>query len=98
MLQGDSGSSPSGSGSSRTEAETSHVREQLRIAAEILDNPGGGLVSGYQALGQARALLAEINPDRYRAVIRLVDEAERQAVWRRFERSRELIREAVAGL
>ena len=35
------------------------VRDQLQIALDILDNPGGGLVFGYQALGQARAHLAE---------------------------------------
>lgn len=83
---------------SRSREAVSFVREQLRIAGEILDNPGGGLVFGYQALGQARARLGEEDRERYRAVIRLLEEAERQAVWRRFKRSRELIGEAAAGL
>jgi hypothetical protein len=70
------------------------VREQLRIAAEILDNPGGGLVFGYQAIGQAQAHLAEADAEYYREPIGLLAEAERQAVWRNFARARELIAKA----
>ena len=74
------------------------VREQLRIALGILDNPGGGLVFGYQALGQARAHLQETEPDRWEDAISDLEEAERQALWRNYERSRELVRDALAKL
>jgi hypothetical protein len=74
------------------------VREQLQIALEILDNPGGGLVFGYQALGQARAHLAETDPDRWAEPIRILAEAEKQAVWRNFDQARKLIREALEKL
>ena len=74
------------------------VREQLKIALEILDNPGGGLVFGYQALGQARAHLAESDPEHWVDPIRILEEAERQAVWRNFDQARELIREALKKL
>jgi hypothetical protein len=74
------------------------VREQLRIALEILDNPGGGLVFGYQALGQARAHLAESDPDRWEHAIQELEEAERQALWRNFDRARELVTEALGRL
>jgi len=80
----------------RTASETDlpRVHEQLKIALEILDNPGGGLVFGYQALGQARALLAETEPERWEEPIRLLAEAEQQAVWRNFDPARNLIRKA----
>jgi hypothetical protein len=74
------------------------VRDQLQIALDILDNPGGGLVFGYQALGQARAHLAETDPRRWEDAIHKLDEAERQAVWRNYERARQLIREALATI
>jgi hypothetical protein len=74
------------------------VREQLKIALEILDNPGGGLVFGYQALGQARAHLAETDRERWEEPIRLLQQAEQQAVWRNFEEARELIRVALKKL
>ena len=38
-----------------TRTRLTGVRDQLLVAIDILDNPGGGLVFGYQALGQARA-------------------------------------------
>jgi hypothetical protein len=74
------------------------VRAQLRIALDILDNPGGGLVFGYQALGQARAHLAETEPDRWEDAIAALEEAERQALWRNYDRARDLIREALVKL
>lgn len=80
------------------DAQTAAVREQLAIAIEILDNPGGGLVFGYQALGQARSRLAELDADRFHAVIHQLDEAERQAIWRNFARAQEIISEALTGL
>jgi hypothetical protein len=74
------------------------VREQLGIALEILDNPGGGLVFGYQALGQARAHLMETDPERWENAIQELGEAERQALWRNFDRARELVTEALGRL
>ena len=71
------------------------VRDQLQIALDILDNPGGGLVFGYQALGQARAHLAETDPRRWEDAITKLEEAERQAVWRNYDQARRLIREAL---
>jgi len=74
------------------------VKEQLRIAIEILDNPGGGLVFGYQALGQARAHLTETDPGRWEEAIAELQEAERQALWRNFTSARELVASALARL
>jgi len=74
------------------------VREQLEIALAILDNPGGGLVFAYQALGQARAHLAETEPDRWEDAIAELEEAERNALWRNYGRARELIGQALARL
>jgi len=74
------------------------VREQLQIAIDILDNPGGGLVFGYQALGQARAHLAETEPEPWEDAIAELEEAERQALWRNYGKARDLIREALAKL
>lgn len=69
--------------------------ENLEIALAILDNPGGGLVFGYQALGQVRAHLSEADGERWKPVMASLEEAERQAVWRNFTRSRELVVEAL---
>ena len=74
------------------------VRDQLQVALDILDNPGGGLVFGYQALGQARAHLETTAPERWEEAIKDLAEAERQALWRNFGRARELIRAALAKL
>lgn len=74
------------------------VRDQLKIALEILDNPGGGLVFGYQAIGQARAHLAETEPERWERAIELLGEAERQAVWRNYSNARELIEQVLGVL
>lgn len=82
----------------KAEVRWSWIREQLRIADEILDNPGGGLVFGYQAIGQARAHLAEADEEAYQPAIALLDRAEHEAVWRNYARARELIGEALAKL
>jgi hypothetical protein len=74
------------------------VREQLGIALEILDNPGGGLVFGYQALGQARSHLAETEPERWEKAIEDLEKAERQALWRNYGQARELIHAALSKL
>jgi hypothetical protein len=87
-----------GEGTDADGQQTQLIRDQLRLALEIVDNPGGGLVFGYQALGQARAQLGELDEHRWREVIRLLDGAERQAVWRNFSQSRELIVQALAAM
>ncbi len=81
-----------------TRTQLTGVRDQLRIAIDILDNPGGGLLFGYQALGQARAHLEATAPERWEEAIKDLAEAERQALWRNFGRARELIRAALAKL
>lgn len=88
----------SGEPKARGEVRWSWIREQLRIANEIMDNPGGGLVFGYQAIGQARAHLAEADEEAHGDVIGLLDRAEHEAVWRNYARSRELVEEALAKL
>ena len=74
------------------------AREQLKLAAEIVDNPGGGLLSATQAVGQVRAGLADADEERWKDVIRILDRAEDSAVRRQYERSRELVAEALAQL
>lgn len=81
-----------------TRTRLTGVRDQLQVALDILDNPGGGLVFGYQALGQARAHLEATAPERWEEAIKDLAEAERQALWRNFGRARELIRAALAKL
>ena len=81
-----------------TRTRLTGVRDQLLVAIDILDNPGGGLVFGYQALGQARAHLEATAPERWEEAIKDLAEAERQALWRNFERARELIRSALLKL
>ena len=74
------------------------VRSQLQIALEILDNPGGGLVFGYQAMGQARSHLAESEPGRWDREVENLLEAERQAVWRNFPAARALVEQVLKAL
>lgn len=81
-----------------TRTQLTGVRDQLRVALDILDNPGGGLLFGYQALGQARAHLTATAPERWEESIKDLAEAERQALWRNFGRAQELIRAALVKL
>ena len=74
------------------------ARAQLAIAAEIVDNPGGGLVFATQTIGQVKAAFQERDPNRYRRQVELLDRAEDAAVRRDYSRSRELIVEALEGL
>jgi hypothetical protein len=70
----------------------------LTLAAEIVDNPGGGLLFATQAIGQAKAALADADEERWRDVVRILDGAEDTALRRHHERSRELIAEALEQL
>lgn len=70
------------------------VHNQLEIASQIVDNPGGGLLFATQTIGQVRAALAEADPDRWKQVIALLEAAEDRGIRRDFAGARELIRQA----
>jgi len=74
------------------------AREQLMLANEIVDNPGGGLLSATQAIGQVKAALTDADEERWRDLVRVLDEAEDSALRRRYGRTRELLGEALAKL
>ena len=89
---------PKGPGLDWLENMVPWARAQLAIAAEIVDNPGGGLVFATQTIGQVKAAFQERDPNRYRRQVELLDRAEDAAVRRDYSRSRELIVEALEGL
>lgn len=60
------------------------ARNQLEIAAQILDNPGGGLLFATQTIGQVRAALAEADAERWQDAIALLHAAEDRGVRRDF--------------
>src|SRR5215472_15079714 len=70
------------------------ARNQLEIADQIVDNPGGGLLFATQSIGQVRSALEEADGGRWREVMDLLEQAEDRAVRREFRRARELISEA----
>jgi DNA-binding MurR/RpiR family transcriptional regulator len=70
------------------------ARRQLELAREILDNPGGGLLSATQTIGQVRAALQEQDQERWEEAVALLERAEDLAVHREFEASRQLLAEA----
>ena len=70
------------------------VRNQLQVASQIVDNPGGGLLFATQTIGQVRAALAEADADRWQAALAPLDAAEDRAVRRDFAGARELLRQA----
>ncbi|GAC1472222.1 MAG: hypothetical protein PVS3B2_01970 [Candidatus Dormibacteraceae bacterium] len=74
------------------------ARGQLRIAREILDNPGGGLLFATQTVGQVKAGLQARDAERWDEVIALLDRVEDAAVRREFETGRELLDEALSNL
>ena len=74
------------------------ARRQLELAREILDNPGGGLLFATQSIGQVRANLQERDPERWEDVVAILERAEDEAVHREFEKSRQLIAEALQKL
>lgn len=71
---------------------------QLGIALGILDNPGGGLLSATQTLGQVRSVLQESDEARWSSVCEALERAEEHAVRREFDASRRLIQEAKTAL
>jgi hypothetical protein len=70
------------------------VHNQLEIASQIVDNPGGGLLFATQTIGQVRAALEEADADRWRPAIELLEAAEDRAIRRDYARARALIRRA----
>ncbi|HEY4024939.1 MAG TPA: hypothetical protein VGO86_00805 [Candidatus Dormibacteraeota bacterium] len=70
------------------------AHNQLEIASQIVDNPGGGLLFATQTMGQVKSALAEADAVRWRPVVRLLDEAEDLAVRRDFTGARERITRA----
>lgn len=74
------------------------ARHQLRIADEIVDNPGGGLLFATQTMGQVKAALNETDEERWQEVVALLGRAEDHGVRREFESARELLREAAGKL
>ena len=73
-------------------------REQLAIAREILDNPGGGLLFATQTIGQVRSGLGERDSARWKDLIDLLGRAEDAAVRREFDATRRLLDEVAARL
>ena len=74
------------------------ARNQLGVAHDIVDNPGGGLGAAIQAIGQVKTGLREQGGDRYTALVALLDDAEDEAVHRRFTETRELVQKALDQL
>lgn len=74
------------------------AHNQLEIASQIVDNPGGGLLFATQTIGQVRSALEDADGVRWREVVERLDRAEDRAVRRDFGRARELIREARSRL
>jgi hypothetical protein len=76
----------------------SWAREQLAIARDIVDNPGGGLLFATQTIGQVKSGLTERAAERWRDVFGLLDRAEDAAVHREFAEARALLDEAASKL
>jgi hypothetical protein len=64
------------------------ARNQLTIADQIVDNPGGGLLFATTAVGQVKAALSELDRDRWQPVIELLDRVEDDMVRRRYAAAR----------
>ena len=74
------------------------ARGQLEIARAILDNPGGGLLSATQTVGQVKAGLHERDPERWDDLVAILDKAEDAAVRREFDTARRLLDEVLGKL
>ena len=76
----------------------SWAKGQLEVAAEILDNPGGGLLFATQTIGQVKAGLHERDPHRWEKVVEILERVEDAAVRREFDQARKLLDEGLAQL
>ena len=74
------------------------AKDQLGIARDILDNPGGGLLFATQTIGQVRAALHERDAERWKEAARMLETAEDAAVHREFSTARRLLDEAAGKL
>ena len=74
------------------------ARDQLAIARQILDNPGGGLLFATQTVGQVKAGLHERDAVRWEEVVTQLDRIEDAAVRREFDTARQLLEDVVAKL
>jgi hypothetical protein len=70
------------------------VHNQLEIASQIVDNPGGGLLFATQTIGQVRSALAEADADRWRPALTLLETAEDMAIRRDYAGARDRLRDA----
>ena len=70
------------------------AHSQLDLAAQIVDNPGGGVLFATQTIGQVGAALAEADADRWQDVVALLAAAEDRAVRRDFAGARERLHTA----
>ena len=70
------------------------AKQQLQIALDIVDNPGGGLLFATQTMGQVRASLVAEDGDRFETVATLLHRAEDHAIHRDFDGAREALAEA----
>ena len=89
--------SPKGPVARHGEELVTWARQQLAIARDIVDNPGGGLLFATQTMGQVRMSLLE-ESDRYEPTATLLRQAEDRAIHREFDASRALIDEAARTL
>jgi hypothetical protein len=80
------------------------AHDQLTIAEEIMDNPGGGLLFATTAVGQVKAALGERGArseeerHRWEPVVDILDRVEDDLVRRRFDSARTGLREALKAL
>ncbi len=74
------------------------AREQLELAGQIVDNPGGGLLFATQTVGQVKSALGEADEDRWRPVVEALDRSEDAMVRRDFQRARDLLADAASNL
>jgi hypothetical protein len=74
------------------------ARDQLEIAREILDNPGGGLLFATQTIGQVSAGLRERDLARWEDVVAQLDRVEDAAVRREFDTARTLLDDVLRKL
>ena len=74
------------------------ARGQLEIAREILDNPGGGLLSATQTIGQVSSALRERDLARWEDVVALLDRVEDAAVRREFDTAKTRLDDVLAKL
>jgi len=74
------------------------AREQLELAGQIVDNPGGGLLVATQTVGQVRSALNEADADRWRPVVEALDRSEDAMVRRDLQLAGELLAEAASKL